>query len=534
MNLRDKHGKAFWIWYAVIALWAAACWGFFQLAYQYHFFYQEQNQLFLLSAEYVRSYFNKPAWAACLTGDFLTQFYYYLYLGPAILTAALLTVGDLTRRAMQRAGAWSHLAFATATVLMTAEAIMCFRVEYRLQSVVALAGGMAAYLVSSLLHRTRWWAAFITIAAGSILTWWAFGYGLWAYWAMLAVEMACAALKKNFSKRMAAYPVAMLAALAAILPATKHYCMTAGKALAYPGMGKLGAPDFVLEKDLAVDNEYHFGNYHKVEQIVESSSFTTEQMLFFYNLVQAQKGELPDKLLNHVPNQLGTFYAIGPNTPRLVINNMNELYWALGDMTFTERAAMMCNVFAGQNRNVRMIKRLAECNLVSGDTLAANKYLRLLSQTLAYSGWAKRMAGGDPKAMRYIIDKRQNTNNADTIRISDNLHMVMMELLDSNPGNTTALDYILCSDLLLKDITNFKRDYDRYCYDKGRERTKPIYQQALMIYLAGTNASEEEWTKYIHDNNQMKRFAQYNKQRGNPQFKDTYWYYFDTAQTPKP
>ena len=283
-----------------------------------------------------------------------------------------------------------------------------------------------------------------------------------------------------------------------------------------------------------MSDEYYFGHYDKVEQIVENASERTDQMLFFYNLVQAQKGELPDHLLKHTPNQLGTFYAIGPETPRLVIINMNELYWTLGDMTMTERAAMMTNVFSPRNRNVRMIRRLAECNLVSGDTLAANKYLRLLQHTWAYRDWSDRITAHEPKAWRYIIEKQKFTNQADTIRLSDNLHMVMMELLDSNPANTAALDYILCSTLLLKDMDNFKRDYDRYCMDTGQPRRKKLYQQALMIYLAGTNAPQEEWSKYIYDQTEVQRFSDYNSHRGDPRFSDTYWYYFDTAKTPAP
>ena len=112
--------------------------------------------------------------------------------------------------------------------------------------------------------------------------------------------------------------------------------------------------------------------------------------------------------------------------------------------------------------------------------------------------------------------------------------MVMMELLDSNPANTAALDYILCSTLLLKDMDNFKRDYDRYCIDTGRPRHKKLYQQALMIYLAGTHAPQEEWSKYIYDQAEVQRFSEYNSHRGDPRFSDTYWYYFDTAKTPAP
>ena len=253
-------------------------------------------------------------------------------------------------------------------------------------------------------------------------------------------------------------------------------------------------------------------------------------MLFFYNLTQAQRGELPDHLLKFTPNYLGTFEKIGPDTPMLTIRNMNELYWALGDMTFTERAAMMTNVFSADNRNVRMMRRLAECNIVSGDTLAAEKYLRILDKTWAYSKWADNIR----QHGREIYQKKmQMVNHRDTITISDNAHFLMMQLLDTNPDNTIALDYILCSDLLLKDITNFKRDYDRYCIETGKPRLKPLYQEALCIWLAGTNAPQEDWEKYIQRLDVLQRFQQYNEQRGNPAFKDSYWYYFDKMKAPE-
>ena len=60
----------------VIALWAVVCWCFFQFWYPYHFFYQEQNQIFLWSCDYLSTYFEKPGGLATLIGDFLTQVYY--------------------------------------------------------------------------------------------------------------------------------------------------------------------------------------------------------------------------------------------------------------------------------------------------------------------------------------------------------------------------------------------------------------------------------------------------------------------------
>ena len=54
-----------------------------------------------------------------------------------------------------------------------------------------------------------------------------------------------------------------------------------------------------------------------------------------------------------------------------------------------------------------------------------------------------------------------------------------------------------------------------------------------MIYLAGTKAKPEEWAKYIKRQDILKRFYQYNEERGNQAFNDTYWYYFDKAEVPK-
>ena len=521
---------------AIILLWGVVCMVFFQGYYHYHFFYQEQNQLFLLTCDYATSYLQHPAWLACLAGDFLTQFYYYLWLGPLILTIALLTIGDLARRALQQTGIPHWWAFGIAIALITVEVIFCFKTSYRLSSVLALGGGIAMFLIIYPLFRKGWGWQCCAIIFGTALTYWLFGYGLWAFFILLLIDAICKILRSNKeSKKALLLRLIPLLAIPIITSLGRNcYYLKADAALTYPGMGKFNMPDMALEKCFVVDNEYHFGNYAKVKEIVENDPHPTDPMLFFYNLVQAQEGQLPDQLLRFSPNQLGTFYAIGPNTPLITIINMNELYWALGDMTMAERAAMMTNVFAPNNRNVRMMKRLAECNLVSGDTLAANKYLHILQNTWVYKDWADRVINKDANIWQGIQAKQQFVNQADTIRLDDNLHRVMMELLDSNPNNIVALDYILCSNLLLKDITNFKRDYDRYCMDSGQPRLKPLYQQALMVWLAGTHAPQEEWERYIHDGALVERFAQYNNNRGNPQFRDTYWYYFDTAKAPKP
>src|SRR5665648_606339 len=64
---------------------------FFQFFYPYHLFLKEQIQLFLYTSDYFLSYFNKPAWLACYSGDFLTQFF-YLRGGGAIVLSILFVI----------------------------------------------------------------------------------------------------------------------------------------------------------------------------------------------------------------------------------------------------------------------------------------------------------------------------------------------------------------------------------------------------------------------------------------------------------
>ena len=456
---------------AAIALWAVACWAFFQFWYPYHFFFQEQNQLFLWSSDYISSYFH-PVKLSLLIGDFLTQFYYYLYVGAIIQTLCITILGLLIFRAFRNFHIARPIALVIALALMTFVAVCHFSTSYRLSSTISIMGWTLTLWLLSLAYKS--------------------------------------------------YKRLIISACSLLLPTYLLFGL--------PQIKSVKTPDFILEKDFAVDCEYYFGNYDKVINMVESAEEHTPQMLFFYNLVQAQRGQLPDNLLKFTPTDLGTFHKIGPETPMLTIRNMNELYWVLGDMTFTERAAMMTNVFSHNNRNVRMIRRLAECNIVSGDSLAAEKYLRILDMTFVYHQWAKNLREHGKDIYR---EKIKMVPQRDTITVSDNAHFLMMQLLDTNADNLVALDYILCSTLLLKDITNFKRDYDRYCTDQGRPRLKTLYQEALCIWLAGTNAPPEEWQRYIHRQDVLQRFQQYNAQRGNPAFKDTYWYYFDKIKAPE-
>ena len=242
-------------------LWTVTCFVFFQGYYPYHFFYKEQNQLFLWTGEYLSTYFDKPAWLACMVGDFLTQFYYYLFAGSTILTISLLLLMGTLYVAFRQTGIKKGWAFGIAVALTTLEAVCHLRHDFRLSSTYAIIG---AVLLFNCIPKRHIWVEIL-----ALLTYWLFGYGVWVYLILSAF--------KNW-KRTAPFCIVMLGSVY-FLKGT--FLLSTEQLYTYPGIGKLTMPNWYLEKQFQVDDEYYFGNWNKVVQLVEEEESPTQEMLFF-------------------------------------------------------------------------------------------------------------------------------------------------------------------------------------------------------------------------------------------------------------
>ena len=119
-------------WGAVILMVTIAVWCFFQFCYPYHFFFQEQNQLFLWSSDYLSTYFEKPGGLALLVGDFLTQFYYYLFAGSTILSLVLFLASTLLYISLRNFKVSRPVALLLALAVMLFLAVCHFSTSYRL------------------------------------------------------------------------------------------------------------------------------------------------------------------------------------------------------------------------------------------------------------------------------------------------------------------------------------------------------------------------------------------------------------------
>ena len=389
-----------------------------------------------MSWDHVTTYLDKPGWLACLAGDFLTQFYYFRYAGPIILTLCILLTGYNIRCAVGMAdikGRW--VAHSVAFIVMILLICFSFHYDYRLSSILAVAGGASVFRVStSLLISTRMfikkierrneqglflngsgianWVSVISIFVSVFVCHWFFGYGVWVYGALTFASCIANIMMAGTYYRLAALIIPFF-----LLMLTKrlYYC-DFQTIYTYPGIGKLAKPQLDQERTLAVDCKYYFGNYNQVINMVEKDKNPNQYMKFYHDLIMAQFRSQPASLKKYPNKDIGTFETLKANPSLLTIHALNELYWALDDMTFCERAAMLGNIYSPNCRNIRMVKRLAEINLVRGNYAATRKYLRILQKTFVWKRWADRVfasldkhATDEEKALlQQYLDKRKD------------------------------------------------------------------------------------------------------------------------------
>ena len=338
--------------------------------------------------------------------------------------------------------------------------------------------------------------------------------------------------KQNYVVIYGMIPVAL-----ALPPlAARKYLVIPSQAYSFPATLWYGTPDFENERILGLNTEDYFENWDKINELVHDG-VPGNAISVCYNLANAMQNKLPEKLMDYYqPAGLGLFMPVNEKSTYLSTQLSGEVWFRLGDMTMAEHASLLSMIFSPQNKSVRMVQRLAEINLINGDNEAARKYLRILSNTLFYKEWAKKRTPGkeSPEVKEWLKYKRSYLPQKDTLRLSStdvvkSLHLLM----EANPANQMARDYLLCFDLLMKDLSAFLKDYKRY-HTGAPNR---LYAEALLIHLYQKRATGSEIKStgitpvIVQDFNEYNRLhTQGNSSALESRFGRTYWYYYQFAQ----
>ena len=440
-------------------------WSFFLFAYPYHLMRREQQNLFLFDGVHIRETYRGMGFLGRFVSDFLEQF--FLAAVPASLIVALLLTGIgvvVFRICRHFLGKWPSLGIATLFFAWSflRETGNLYLTRY---TVATLA------LLSLVLLALQFKKAWLKPLAAVLLV----GFGIWAFGS----------------------------------PVHKVY----GKAWS--------VPQFKYERVLGLDTEACRENWDKVLQLSKVDLYT-EEASYCYNLALAMKGRLGDDLFDHSQNYHYSLLFPASSDQTVMTNAMaGEAWFQLGDMTVAEQSAITSLQASPKHTGARYLVRLARVNLISGEDGAAMKYLTILGKTLFYGKWARSMMPGrqDEAVRVQLSDAHARLARKDIVHQLDRPREQLLGLLEADPTNAAARNYLLCYDLLTYDLDAFMQDFTPDMI-KGR-----LYQEAVLLWLTlQGRLTPDEIARYGMDLSVSDRMNRFGLNPG--AFKNTYWYYY--------
>jgi len=482
---------------------------FFIFFYSYHLFHREQYSLFMMDSEFVRQTiengsFVPDAWLSTLAGGFLTQFYFYIYAGPAIVSAVIMAIGLLCYMLLTRIGLdWKWSLVVSIAFMLWETGRECIN-EYPLASSLSL---MFGFVLGNMfpLKSAKWFRVALWVVV-LVFGWWAVGYGTAV--ALVAI-LVC---------YMRAEIVAVLMCISAVVASASWSFMLTHW---------YGYPNMSVERLFEIDTKYNWGR--DVEDLVSTEDMEVSQIGNYYKmLASAKKSEFTSEINWQT---MTPFLPVDPSGNYLSITMAGNVWYELGDMTMAEHATMLGMIFSPYNKGTRHLRRLAEINIINGDENAANKYLHMLSQTIPHKRWAEsRMKSNRTDSYNAMLEnKRSFIPSRDVLRSSVDYRKSLCNLLDANINNELARRYLFAWELKNKDVTAFADDYLKY----GKGTICRQYAEALLIAYMNSPSDIQDRIMKIHiPSAVLSEFTDFNKLYESQdmaalklKYKDTYWFY---------
>ena len=534
----------------ISALFFALCWAYLFFVCPFHLVYKEQMTLFVLDGAYVGSLLARPAFLAVLAGDFLTQFFIYRAAAALITILVSVLLWDGLRRILRREGSSNaalcaliptaasialscHLEYPLSMALGAALAVWMaygcssirnFAPRLALTALAAaaaypLAGAHALlFVIFAAVHERKRPVVCASVAVLGTATILLEGY----LYGMIWQEALTYPLIHGYSFRIAltclvveisaavSYAVGLVRRNAVIAAAL---AVLLGGALAY----KLY--DAKLEYDLKISTLAYFGKWDKVKAMGAENPYESQTGAYYHNLAAAREGTLPDDLLTvYQPLIYGLFLPVTMNETYLKVLAGADALIECGDYGQAQHSAMLGMTFMPNQRSSRAVRRLAQIAVYNGDTLAADRYLWMLRRTLMHRRWAC-----DVQSMLDDGTAVSVNCNRDTVYFVNDFQTSLRNVIETSQTPDTAIDYLLCYDLLSKNLVVFLQDYDRYYLPRHSHSYPPrIYQEALEMLEMGP---EYNISRQVKADNQMFLGGLERK------FRQSYWFYFKYAQS---
>ena len=191
-----------------------------------------------------------------------------------------------------------------------------------------------------------------------------------------------------------------------------------------------------------------------------------------------------------------------------------------------------------QRKSVRVVKRLAETNLINGHYEVARKYLLLLKQTLFYKRWAEQtesLLGNEEKINAHPVYGwlRKIRLDEDFLYSEEEKDKICGQLFLKNQDNMMAVQYLLMMPLLDGDINRFMQ-YEQVVSEKIDYRPRAV-QEAIAFAYMQTNrpVPQDVVSQAVLQNLQgfVRAYQQGPQSPALESYKNSVWYYLISNTT---
>ena len=542
---------------------------FWQYRYPFVLAYQEQLQLFLFDDDYFCERMSEPGGLARYIAEFMVQFYNLVTIGAAVIALLFVLVQRLMWRLMSSKTDGSYLlSFLPVVLLWYAMGDESVMLTYVIALIMALSVALAwsrwfadgvlwkKFSVALVIIPMLYWliGPMVLLVALMMMPWLVsvsavvYALGLMLLSAhFLPFPMMRVMLGISYYRIPVTLPYMLM-----VIPVVAAFITWSSRMdwLRWKYMGPLSVGVLVLGL-LFVPRGYDARKYGLIEYdyLVRVGDWNA--------IIQKAERQMPDlpmsvsatNLALGMTNQLGDrafdFYQRGTGglLPRFERNFATaqltgEIYFHLGLVNTAQRFAFEAmEAIPNYNKSARVVKRLAETNLINGQYKVARKYLQMLEKTVFYRLWAQRTMAmlGDEKAINghplYGM-LRQYRLQDDFLFSERELDKICGQLFIHNQQNMMAAQYLLMMPLLDGDVARFM-NYAQYV--QGKIAYNPRHcQEAIAFAFFQQRQQPPQGLVNQLTLQQMNEFARvYGSDKNSPalaQFKNTVWYYLTAGK----
>jgi len=581
MLMKDNKYHRYSKWLLTI-LFGMAVFLFWKLMYPYALVYQEQYQLFLFDALYITERITLPGGAAAVLAEFFTQFYNHPTLGAAIQAVILCLIQIMVWKLMKRnLGEWLEgyslayaISFVPSVMLLLALGNENILTSFQMSLLLILVamkfyhGGKYRFIEWLLIIPLLYWITgpLILIYAAYVMLQEMKNRSIVGLFMGLFV-IVYAAICIMISGWIVLYPIRRLFVglfyyrIVDVIPyslivlpiiilcivslqtscfrwiATKKVFWITICVWVLMALGSwIALPTCYDAKTYELIEYDYLVRRHQWDAIIEKAEKQHPDLpmsVCATNLALGMKNVLGVRAFQfyqHGTEGLLPVFERDYTSPLLT----GEAYYHLGLINTAQRYAFeTMEAIPNYNKSGRVVKRLAETNLINGQYEVAKKYLQMLSKTIFYRKWAVEILGliAEPEK----IDSHPVYGRMRQIRLQDDflfseveLDKIFGQLFMHNSSNKLAMQYLLTYPLLNRDVDNFMR-YLMIVQQKVNYNP-PVCQEAIAFAYMQRQQNPPAGLVSESIMQNFKRFAQVYTYAGKNSaqldaFKGTLWYY---------